>query len=218
MQPCSEPASQRGSIYSIPLLLTPSALRSRPAPSSRSCWLTRNTKGPGPTGLWSKRFYMTKRQSLDFNSDELTANLKTSAGKGMNAFFPTPSSPPAKPEPSQSKERMVPVQASKHARMHPAPKGRAQASTPTRTDAPVHARTVEQLKRAIANKKHLSSLTFRFKAEELERLDKVTEMINENMEQKISKNDIVRLSLVWLLQEYEQNKHTSVLARVLASV
>ena len=163
---------------------------------------------------------MTKRQRLDFNSDELTANLKTSAGKGMNAFFSAPSSPPAKPvpQPPQPKEKVTQVQASKHARTHQPTKRSMQASTPPCTDAPVHARTIEQLKRAIANKKHLSSFTFRFKTEELERLDNVTEKMNENMEQKISKNDIVRLSLVWLLQEYEQNKHTSVLARVLAPV
>lgn len=36
---------------------------------------------------------MTKRQRLDFNSQELTQNLKASTGLGMNAFF-TPASPP----------------------------------------------------------------------------------------------------------------------------
>ena len=159
---------------------------------------------------------MTKRQKLDFNSDELTQNLKTSKAQGMNAFFPTPSpTPPKQAKPKKDAEK---GQASKRTRTHKRTKPSTPASTPTRTDAQVHARTIEQLKRAILNKKHLSSFTFRFKAEELEVLDKVTETINEKMEQKISKNDVVRLSLKWLLEDYEQNKQASVLARVLASV
>lgn len=80
------------------------------------------------------------------------------------------------------------------------------------------ARTLAELRRAIASKKHLSSFTFRFKAEELEMLDRITEEVNEGIEQKVSKNDVVRLGLRWLLKDYEQNKQTSVLARVLASV
>ena len=169
---------------------------------------------------------MTKRQKLDFNSEELTQNLKTSAGQGMNAFFspasPTPSQPSSNkpPKPAESKKKIKKVQASKHARTRQrAPsKKHSQASTPTRTDASVHARTIEEMKRAILSKKHLSSFTFRFKAEELETLNRITEEVNESLEQKVSKNDVVRLSLRWLLKDYEQNKQTSVLARVLASV
>ena len=112
------------------------------------------------------------------------------------------------------------MQASKRARTHERtkPKQSTPTSTPTRTDAQVHARTIEHLKRAILNKKHLSSFTFRFKVEELEALDQVTEAVNEKIEQQISKNDVIRLSLKWLLEDYEQNKQASVLARVLASV
>ena len=161
---------------------------------------------------------MTKRQKLDFNSDELTQHLKTSKGQGMNAFFSPPS--PTSSEQAKSEKEVEKGQASKRARTHKRtrPKKSTPASTPTRTDAPVHARTIEQLKRAILNKKHLSSFTFRFKAEELEALDNVTEAMNENIAQKISKNDVVRLSLKWLLEDYEQNKQASVLARVLAPV
>ena len=159
---------------------------------------------------------MTKRQKLDFNSDELTQHLKTSKGQGMNAFFSAPSPTPSK----QTKEarKVEKGQAPKRARTYKRTKPSTPASTPTRTDAQVHARTIEQLKRAILNKKHLSSFTFRFKAEELEALDQVTETINEKIEPKISKNDVIRLSLKWLLEDYEQNKQASVLARVLASV
>lgn len=168
---------------------------------------------------------MTKRQKLSFNSEELTQNLKTSAGQGMNAFFSPPSpnlskTPSTQPKSKTVKKEVDSVQTPKRARTHQRiePQRIAPAPTQTHTDADVHARTIAELKRAILNKKHLSSFTFRFKSEELETLDRITEMVNDNVDQKISKNDIVRLSLKWLLSDYEKNKHTSVLARVLASV
>ena len=89
-------------------------------------------------------------------------------------------------------------------------------STQTRTDAFVHARVIDELRRLVLSKKHLSSFTFRFKSEELKALDNICEELNRHMTgQRISKNDIVRLSLNWLLKDYQKNKHASVLARVL---
>lgn len=166
---------------------------------------------------------MTKRQKLEFNSEELTQNLKTSVGQGMNAFFSPPSPAPSKTpsdqsKPARPKEKAKRMQTSKRARMRPHTKKRTQTSAPTHIDAQAHARTLDELKRAILSKKHLSSFTFRFKAEELESLDRIAEEVNEGLEQKVSKNDVVRLSLRWLLKDYELNKQTSVLARVLASV
>ena len=163
---------------------------------------------------------MTKRQKLTFNSEELTQNLKTSKGQGMNAFF-SPTSPlptPASPKETAPNKTVKQTPTRKHARTRQPTQSKpsTHASTPTRTDAHMHARTLETLRRTLLNKKHLSSFTFRFKAEELEALDKATEEINAAVEQKISKNDIVRLSLSWLLKDYEENKHASVLARIFA--
>src|SRR5262245_51668476 len=125
---------------------------------------------------------MTKRQKLTFNSDELTQNLKASTGQGMDAFFPKL---PPTPSPSSLKEtkptqRAKQTPPSKHARTRPhtQPKRSTSASTLPRNDAQVHARTIDELKRAILNKKRLSSFTFRFKAEELETLDTVTKALN----------------------------------------
>lgn len=173
---------------------------------------------------------MTKRQKLDFNSEELTQNLKTSTGQGMNAFFTPSSPPPPQTLPKKQKQRKKDKagRASKHARTQPASRQKTKpastqtskdTSTQIRTDASVHARVLDELRRVIVNKKHLSSFTFRFKSEELEALDQVSEEISHQATgQRISKNDIVRLSLNWLLQDYEKNKQTSVLARVLTQV
>ena len=67
----------------------------------------------------------------------------------------------------------------------------------------------------VLNKRHLSTFTFRFRGEELERLDEIAVELNQGHTQKVSKNDIIRLSLIWLLNDYDQHKHTSVLTRVL---
>ena len=170
---------------------------------------------------------MTKRQKLDYNSEELTQNLKTSTGLGMNAFF-TPSSPPPPTASTRNKKLIKKAemrQASKRTRTQQPVKSSMPTtptrhpSTQTRTDAFVHARVIDELRRLILSKKHLSSFTFRFKSEELEILDNIYEELNRQLtRQRVSKNDIVRLSLNWLFQDYQKNKHASVLARVLTQV
>jgi hypothetical protein len=48
---------------------------------------------------------MAKRQPLSFDNDDLTKNLKESAGNGLDAFFtPTPPSQPAEPKSEPVKE------------------------------------------------------------------------------------------------------------------
>ena len=87
-----------------------------------------------------------------------------------------------------------------------------------RTDVSVHAPTAEELKRGFLDRRHLSSFTFRFKATELDGLDRVTGEVNKGTRQKVSKNDVVRLGLNWLLKDYEKNKEQSMLESVVRSV
>jgi hypothetical protein len=48
---------------------------------------------------------MAKRQPLSFDNDDLTKNLKESAGNGLDAFFtPTPPAQPAEPKSEPVKE------------------------------------------------------------------------------------------------------------------
>jgi hypothetical protein len=151
---------------------------------------------------------MAKRQKLNYNSEELTHHLKQSTGQGVDALFsplpPTPS--PTSPEEPGQDERNENIQTRTRARTH----AREQASK--------HPSIEQALRKRISMKKHLSSFTFRFQAGELEALDRVTEEINRNRGQKTSKNDVIRLALIWLLQDHEENKDDSMLARVLASL
>src|SRR5712691_11144367 len=97
-----------------------------------------------------------------------------------------------------------------------------------RTDAQVHARAharvdafttsdlAESLYRKLQQKHHLSSYTFRYRLEELEALRKLDEKFEKSHPNKMSKNDLVRIGVNWLLVDYEQNGETSMLARILA--
>lgn len=101
-------------------------------------------------------------------------------------------------------------------------------SVKARTDANAHARThtrmdvstksdlAESLHRKLQQKHHLSSYTFRYRLEELEALRKLDEKFEKSHPNKMSKNDLVRIGVNWLLEDYEQNGEKSILARILA--
>jgi hypothetical protein len=148
---------------------------------------------------------MTKRQTLNYNSDELALHLKQSTGQGVDALFSSPSpAPPGAPvEQRREEEKDNNTQAPKRARMH----ARQQPSRRTSFE--------QELREQVLIKRHLSSFTFRFQLEELEALDRVTDEINQNGRHKTSKNDVIRLALNWLLKEYEVKKEDSMLTKVL---
>jgi hypothetical protein len=99
------------------------------------------------------------------------------------------------------------------------------ASTP----APVRARTrvpkaiasggpssvvTDRLRQKLRTKQHLSSYTFRFRPEELEHLDRLVAELNLTRSTKLSKNDLVRLALGWLLTDYEEHGPESLVVEV----
>ena len=164
---------------------------------------------------------MAKRQVLNYNSDELALHLKQSTGQGVDALFSAPSPPPAvvpeqAPEPQKPSESIqVRKRARTHASRQPKPGIARTRTSQARTGGSVQARMVKELKERSLDRRHLSSFTFRFRPQELEALDRLAGEVNRGTHQKISKNDIVRLGLNWLLEDYDQNKRDSMLARVL---
>jgi len=148
---------------------------------------------------------MDKRQKLDYNTDELALHLKQSTGQGVDALFspPSPARPIAAVEPQREEETDHNTQTHQRARTH----ARQQPGKRTSVE--------QELRERVLTKRHLSSFTFRFQLEELEALDRITDEINQNGRHKTSKNDVIRLALNWLLQDYEVKKEDSMLARVL---
>ncbi len=148
---------------------------------------------------------MTKRQTLDYNTDELALHLKQSTGQGVDALFSTPSPPRAgtvEEQPRQASQDES-VQESTRARTH------------VREQVSSYVSIEQQLRERILIKKHLSSFTFRFQPEELEALDRITDEINQNGKHKTSKNDVMRLALNWLLRDHQEKRENSMLVKVL---
>ena len=79
-----------------------------------------------------------------------------------------------------------------------------------------HISIEEELRDQVLIKKHLSSFTFRFRPEELEALERITDDVNRNGRYKTSKNDVIRLALNWLLRDHQDNRENSMLVKVLA--
>ena len=132
----------------------------------------------------------------------------------------------------------VPMHEPEHANADTEPNANAHAHTDAQTAARTHAPAqsdprpntmqevlpmtteeesvdIDELRRRVSAKRHLSSFTFRFRANELEELDLVVDELNQDDDLRVSKNDAVRTALNWLLADYKLHKDDSVLARVL---
>lgn len=122
--------------------------------------------------------------------------------------------PGASAKPTQPTVPAPDATITRDARVH----ARTRVHAPTRMRAePQDAGTqtlVEVLYRVLQNKQHLATSTFRFRPQELDELDLVFAAVAKASGRKVSKNDLVRLGLVWLLEEYKRGG-SSVLARVL---
>ena len=148
---------------------------------------------------------MDKRQKPDYNTDELALHLKQSTGQGVDALF-SPRSPTGS---------IAPVEQRSEVELDDNTQARQRARTHARQQPGKRTSVEQELRERVLIKRHLSSFTFRFQLEELEALDRVTDEINQNGRHKTSKNDVIRLALNWLLQDYEVKKEDSMLAKVL---
>ncbi|HEX3640621.1 MAG TPA: hypothetical protein VHV10_04970 [Ktedonobacteraceae bacterium] len=73
---------------------------------------------------------------------------------------------------------------------------------------------VDMLYDQIQQKKHLSNGSFRYRADELEKLEAIYRDLDRAKPGRISKNDIARLALIAFYEDYEQNGDESILAQV----
>jgi len=94
-----------------------------------------------------------------------------------------------------------------------------QASMPVSTHPRTHTQNkeellVEALYEQLVNRKRLSSLTFRYQSGELQALEEVFTQLDKKKPRRLSRNDIARLGLIWLIEDYQQHGEESVLAQV----
>jgi hypothetical protein len=156
---------------------------------------------------------MKKQYDITRLTDELTHSV----------FFQKPEQPEEPKEKSQKFYQKPEPSLTPKSQEEKKPEG----ATSARTDVNVHARThtridalpqaiIASLHHKLKSRHHLSSYTFRFRFEELEALAKLDTKIEKSHPQKMSKNDLVRLGVNWLLEDYEQNGEQSMLACILA--
>jgi hypothetical protein len=75
---------------------------------------------------------------------------------------------------------------------------------------------IETLYRKLQARKHLSSYTFRFRAEELDEIDQIANEMEQEAPGKFSKNDLARLALLWFCEDYRTNGEESILAQIVS--
>jgi hypothetical protein len=91
------------------------------------------------------------------------------------------------------------------------------APTRARTRAPKPASgpsLSDRLRHKLRRRQHLSSYTFRFQPDELEQLDQLVTELNQSRTTKLSKNDLARLAVSWLLADYEERGQDSLVVEV----
>lgn len=92
-----------------------------------------------------------------------------------------------------------------------------QARKDASNEAPTQGSTLERL-RAVLQAKALRTRTFRYTEEELNAIRDIVYELDTLHGRKVDKNDVVRIALNWLVDDFEQRKEASVLVRVLASI
>ena len=99
--------------------------------------------------------------------------------------------PPHKPAKEQiAPEPVIVYEAHRRARMH----------------ARMHTPLEDELEKVIAHKRHLSSYTFRFSAEELDDLEAMKDNLNTDRQQEVSKNDVIRLAVHLLRKQLDPKR------------
>lgn len=109
-----------------------------------------------------------------------------------------------------------PIEKPKQQKKEASKKASKSAPVYTSTGARTRASIYTRVRKAVGNRSRLAGFTFRYQREELDRLDDLATKVNRNQSVKVSKNDLVRIALNWLLEDHEDNKRASVLSKVLA--
>lgn len=141
----------------------------------------------------------SKRPPIEM--DELTDNLKQSSGKGMHAFFPQENPP------HPQKEEYKDVQ--------PSVFQEAEAELPT-VDVMTSQRYDVNLRtcRDIIEDTETRNSALRLTNDELYAVKDTITQLERRYKVKTSINELARLGLLYLIQDFKKNKHQSLIVEV----
>ena len=155
------------------------------------------------------------RSSAEVAAEEALLAVEPAAASAGPPDVATPSAPDPVSARRASKQKTA------EAPSGPENAGDARARVRARTDARTRAsrsapsgQVVERLRQKLQARQHLTSYTFRFRAEELEQLDGLVAELNRDRAVKLSKNDLIRVALGWLLVDYDEYGSESLVAEV----
>ena len=115
-------------------------------------------------------------------------------------------------EVSEQAEVPVDTHASMHAPMQERKKVEKHATTRIRKQGDTN--NVDALSDQLKNKKHLSTSSYRYQSGELTEMDDIFKELDGVKPGRMSKNDMVRLALILLCQDYRENGDESILKKV----
>ncbi len=147
---------------------------------------------------------MTKKTTLNYNTNKLTNSLKASTGKGVDAFFPQSisTSKPQKPQVSKETRKQASLSGSLEGNKETRKQPRKQVFI---SDEQVSFDPAPPSRQRLYRKQ-----TFAFNETDMDFLDTVK---FELRELGVTKNEIVRAGIELLARDYQGNKETSFLVR-----
>lgn len=169
---------------------------------------------------------MANRQKLDYNSEELTQNLKRSAGQGVDAFFPerSPTSGPKSQSWAKSEAQQPPNNGDRQSVDRPGKQptesadrqivkipGNHEPMTPRHREN-ANPSMVETVRKAV-KQVGKEAATHRFTIDEKRAIADIVYTYGRQG-YRTSENEIARIAINWLVQDYQRNGPESVLEQV----
>jgi hypothetical protein len=156
-----------------------------------------------------------KRPPLEIKA--ITESLKESKGQGVGVFFPTTPNTTADDEKLKSSEKSAspPTKGKQGRRLtmkNVSKQGRKVVSKEGSKEV-----SIEESILASLQTTDLKANTFRYTQEELDFIRDVVYEAEVKYKTKLDKNDVARIGLEWLIQDWKTNNKESLLARILTS-
>lgn len=185
---------------------------------------------------------MAKRQTLKYNSEELTQNLKQSAGKGVDVFFPSPFPTPPTSQTKEKKSRVntppMPSLSTPSNQISADPesgqppidilqKKMVKANNDVVTSQHHEVLTDvmtsalqdinKKLWREIIEETETHNSSLRMSAREREQMEDVVRDLKRKYRIKTSMNEIARLGLLFLIHDFKKRGAQSIITEVKTS-
>ena len=160
-----------------------------------------------------------KRTPLAFNTDALANELIESSGKGVDAFFSSPTPPSISEHPHLRRLTVTKQSSPNSSRIEVEPDNKIASNRASKSDSLLASypdSIIETIRKSVkATGREVSFV--RLTPEEKKQLADIIYIL-KSQKVKTTENEINRIAINFLLEDYHTNNENSVLARVLAAL